>query len=107
MQAVLEAVRAGTTAPWAAWRYRLARRPWLLTVGGVVVLVAVLAGLSGNRLRDLLWPKPKPVRPTTLAVLPLQILTGKEEISYLGIGITDAIITQLANIGQLRVRPTN
>ncbi len=107
VRAALEAIRAGTVAPWAAWRYWLARRPWLLTVAGVVVLGAVLAGLSANRLRDLLWPAPKPVGPTTLAVLPLQILTGKQEISYLGIGITDAIITRLANIGQLRVRPTN
>ena len=107
VQAALEAIRAGTAAPWMAWRYRLARRPRLLMVCAVMVLVAVLAGISANSLRDLFWPKPKPVRPTTLAVLPLQILTGKEEISYLGIGITDAIITQLANIGQLRVRPTN
>jgi TolB-like protein/Tfp pilus assembly protein PilF/predicted Ser/Thr protein kinase len=106
VRAALEAIRAGT-APRAAWRYRLARRPWLLIAGGVVVLVAVLAGLSANRLRDLFWPGPRPARPTTLAVLPLRILTGKEEISYLGIGITDAIITQLANIGQLRVRPTS
>lgn len=107
VRAALEAIRAGTAAPWAAWRYRLARRPWLLMAGGVVVLAAVLAGLSANRIRDLFWLKPKAVRPTTLAVLPLQILTGKGEIGYLGIGITDAIITQLANIGQLRVRPTS
>jgi len=107
VQAALEAIRAGTAAPWAAWRYRLARRPWLLMAGSVVLLAAVLAGLSANRIRDLFWLKPKAVRPTTLVVLPLQILTGKGEIGYLGIGITDAIITQLANIGQLRVRPTS
>jgi TolB-like protein len=107
VRAALDAIRAGTMAPWAAWRYRLGRRPSLLMACGVVVLVAVLAGLSASRLRDLFWPGPRPGSHTTLAVLPLRILTGKEEISYLGIGITDAIITQLANIGQLRVRPTS
>ncbi len=107
VQAALEAIRAGTAAPWAALRYRLTRRHGLLLMAGVVVLLAVLAGLSANRLRDLFWPAPKPAGPTTLAILPLRILTAQEEISYLGIGISDAIITQLANIGQLRVRPTN
>jgi serine/threonine-protein kinase len=105
--AVLEAVQAGAVAPWVALRYRLARRPWLVLAAGVVVLAAVLAGLNASRLREWFWPAPKPAGPTTLAVLPLQVLTGKEEIGYLGVGITDAIITRLANIAQLRVRPTS
>jgi TolB-like protein len=50
---------------------------------------------------------PKTAAPTTLAVLPLQVLTEKEKIGYLGVGISDAIITRLANISQLRVRPTS
>ncbi len=107
VRAALEAIRKGTAASWGAWRYWLARRPRLWMVSGLVLLVAVLAGLTAHRLRDLFWSAPTPGGPITLAVLPLQILTGKEDIGYLGIGITDAIITRLANIGQLRVRPTN
>jgi serine/threonine-protein kinase len=107
VRAVLEAIQAGAVAPWVAWRYRLARRRWLALAAGVVVLVAVLAGLNASRLREWFWPAPRPAGPTSLAILPLQILTAKEEIGYLGVGITDAIITRLANIGQLRVRPTN
>jgi len=107
VQAALVAIQAGTAASWAAWRYRMVRRPWLLMMAGVVMIVAVLAGFFASSLRGLFWAIPKPAGPTTLAVLPLQILTGKEEISYLGVGITDAIITQLGNIRQLRVRPTN
>jgi len=107
VRAALEAIQAGAVAPWEVWRYRLARRPWLVLVTGVVVLVAVFAGLNANRLREWLWPAPRPAGPTTLAILPLQVLTAKEQIGYLGVGITDAIITRLANIGQLRVRPTS
>jgi TolB-like protein/Flp pilus assembly protein TadD len=35
------------------------------------------------------------------------VLTAPEEIGYLGIGIADTVITRLANIGQMRVRPTS
>jgi TolB-like protein len=40
-------------------------------------------------------------------VLPLQVLTARDQIGYLGVGISDAIITRLSNISQLRVRPTS
>jgi DNA-binding winged helix-turn-helix (wHTH) protein/TolB-like protein/Tfp pilus assembly protein PilF len=41
-----------------------------------------------------------------LAVLPLQVLTSGETEKYLGVGIADAVITQLANVPTLSVRPT-
>ena len=41
-----------------------------------------------------------------LAVLPLQVLTSGETEKYLGVGIADAVITQLANVRTLSVRPT-
>ena len=107
VKAALEAIQAGAVAPWESWRYRLARRRWWMLAAGVAALVAILVGLSAIGLREWFWPAPKPAGRTTLAVLPLQILTEKEETGYLGIGITDAIITRLANIGQLRVRPTS
>jgi TolB-like protein len=44
---------------------------------------------------------------TTLAVLPFVTLTPGGDLDFLRIGIADAIITQLANAKQLRVRPTS
>jgi len=41
-----------------------------------------------------------------LAVLPLKVLTSGETEKYLGVGIADAVITQLANVRTLSVRPT-
>jgi len=44
---------------------------------------------------------------TTLAVLPFLTLTPQADLDFLRVGIADAIITQLANARQLRVRPTS
>ena len=71
----------------------------LIALVGVLLVVRGLIGGGSN--------EPKPSEPVTLAVLPLQVLTAKEQIGYLGVGISDAIITRLANIAQLRVRPTS
>jgi TolB-like protein len=43
---------------------------------------------------------------TTVAVLPFQTLTLSEADQYLGVGLADAVITQLAGLPQLHVRPT-
>ncbi len=43
----------------------------------------------------------------TLAILPFRPLNAHDEIGFLGVGIPDAIITKLANIQQIRLRPTN
>jgi TolB-like protein/Tfp pilus assembly protein PilF len=41
-----------------------------------------------------------------LAVLPLKVLTAGDTEKYLGVGIADAVITQLANVRTLSIRPT-
>ena len=41
-----------------------------------------------------------------LAVLPLKVLTPGDTERHLGVGIADAVITQLANVRTLSVRPT-
>jgi serine/threonine-protein kinase len=80
-----------------------ARRRRLVTIGSASAL-AVIAGLYF--LRD--WPANRPTgNLTTLAVLPFQTLGASEESRILGMGIPDAIITRLANVRQLRVRPTS
>jgi len=65
----------------------------------------VLAGYAAWKL----WrPAPDaPGRETTLAVLPFQVITAPVEIGHLGVGIPDAIITRLANLTPIRLRPTS
>jgi TolB-like protein/Flp pilus assembly protein TadD len=66
-----------------------------------------LAGVS-YLARERLWQMEEtPVERIALAVLPFHVLTAPEDIGYLGIGIADTVITRLANIGQMRVRPTS
>ncbi|MEO1086001.1 MAG: winged helix-turn-helix domain-containing protein [Acidobacteriota bacterium] len=44
--------------------------------------------------------------PKALAVLPFRCLPEDEEARFLGLGMTDAMITSLSNVRQLSVRPT-
>jgi non-specific serine/threonine protein kinase len=88
---------------------RGSRRPRLraAALGGVALVGLFVALFALGVFNAGKTPIAKPTEPITLVVLPLQVLTGKEQIGYLGVGISDAIITRLANISQLRVRPTS
>jgi len=97
---VLGAVQAGAVAPWVAWRYRLARRPWLALVAALLVTVAVVVGLNVGGLRGRLFGGKTsiPVRSTRLAVLPFANLTGDPEQEFLSDGLTQEMITQLGRL---------
>ena len=43
----------------------------------------------------------------TLAVLPFTLIKADPEDEYLGLGLADALITRLSNVGQIVVRPTS
>ena len=43
----------------------------------------------------------------SIAVLPFQPLGGKTDEDFFGLGITDALITQLTRAGEIEVRPTS
>ncbi len=45
--------------------------------------------------------------PTSIAVLPFKIIGAKGDDEYLGLGLTDALITKLGNEHRLIVRPTS
>jgi serine/threonine-protein kinase len=82
------------------------RRRWRLVAG--VALAAALAGIGwiyATRPADRVMVAEGDH--TTLAVLPFVTLTPGGDLDFLRIGIADAIITQLANAKQLRVRPTS
>jgi TolB-like protein len=99
LRAVLEAIQTGTVAPWASWRYRLARRRWLALVAALLVAVAALLGLNVGGLRDRLFGKsPASLRTIRLAVLPFSNLTGDPEQEYLSDGLTQEMITQLGRL---------
>jgi serine/threonine-protein kinase len=85
----------------SAWR---ARRKVLWTAAGLLVAVLAMA-LAQNLIR--LWDQissragPSPIE--SIAVLPLQNLSGDPEQEYFANGMTEALITDLAKIGALKV----
>ena len=45
--------------------------------------------------------------PRSIAVLPFQSLTANTNEEFLGLGMTDALISKLSNIKELKIRPTS
>jgi len=76
----------------------------LLVAGAVVLLIGGLAYVFRDRLSRRTNASNEPI---TLAVLPFVPLSPAEEIGFLSTGLPDAIITRLANVHQIRVRPTS
>jgi eukaryotic-like serine/threonine-protein kinase len=77
---------------WSARRIAFA-----LTVAAL--LVAALALYQWRRAGD-----PSRAQTTTLAVLPFKVLTGAEDIGFLGIGVPDTIISRVALVRSIRVK---
>ncbi len=96
VRAALAALRTGTAATWAAWRYRLGRHRWLAPAAALVAIVAVLVGLDVGGLRG--WMTGSEARTIKLAVLPFENLTGDPEQEYLSDGLTDEMIAQLGRL---------
>ena len=103
VRAALEGIQAGGGTPWAAWRYRLARRPRLMLALAMVVLLSVLTTLNGGRLRRRFFGSASAPRIDSLAVLPLANLSGEPEQEYFADGMTEELITDLAKIRALKV----
>ncbi len=85
-------------------RFRENSRIWLALGGVLFLMIAAGAvwkfGFSASR-----RPEASGVR--TLAVLPFKPLAGSQRDAALEIGMADALITKLANLEQLTVRPTS
>jgi TolB-like protein/DNA-binding winged helix-turn-helix (wHTH) protein/Tfp pilus assembly protein PilF len=79
--------------PWVIWAVAF--------VLGVSVLVFLAANVRGSRDWLLGWSRPAPIR--SLAVLPIENLSRDPGEEYFTDGITDELITDLAQIGELRV----
>ena len=79
------------------------RRWWLLsTVAGTLTVSIVATWAWRSPIISILGSRPSPVI-RSLAVLPLENLTGDASQEYFADGMTDALITDLAQIGTLRV----
>jgi TolB-like protein/DNA-binding winged helix-turn-helix (wHTH) protein/tetratricopeptide (TPR) repeat protein len=75
---------------------------WAMAVA-LVFLVVLLAVLNAGRWREKLLARAAPARISSIAVLPLENLSGNPAEEYFADGITDALVTDLAQISSLRV----
>jgi serine/threonine protein kinase/TolB-like protein/pimeloyl-ACP methyl ester carboxylesterase/Flp pilus assembly protein TadD len=83
-------------------------RLFTLATAAVVAILAVLLGLNVAGLRDRAWRsvgavREPPVHIQSIAVLPLENLSGDAEQDYLVDGMTEALINELGKISALRV----
>jgi TolB-like protein/DNA-binding winged helix-turn-helix (wHTH) protein/Tfp pilus assembly protein PilF len=81
-------------------------RRWPLAMGGVaaaILLALMLFGLNVADLRDRLLGRTAPRSIQSIAVLPLENLSGDSSQEYFADGMTEALITDLSKIGTLRV----
>src|SRR5262245_13434080 len=82
-------------------RVTLRHRPAAVAITAVVVTAIVIgAGVGSGRWTRSRWTTP---RISSVAVLPLENLSQQPEGDYFADGITDALITDLARMGSLRV----
>jgi TolB-like protein/DNA-binding winged helix-turn-helix (wHTH) protein len=81
------------------WR-RIAIWAGTLAVAGTLIL---LLGLNAGGLRSRFWGRPKPFVIRSIAVLPLENLSGDSTQNYFTDGMTDALTTNLAEIADLTV----
>src|SRR5205085_2328002 len=76
----------------------------------VLACSLLLAALAAIVCFQLSRRSAQPTQPSTaigsLAVLPFKSWATESEDKYLGLGITDALITRLSNLNQVIVRPT-
>jgi TolB-like protein len=90
-------------APTISRRPDFSFRPGLLFgLGATALLVAILAFMPSESWRRLLG-KPAAPQIHSLAVLPLQNLSADPAQDYFSDGMTDALITDLAQMGSVRV----
>jgi len=77
---------------------------WIALAAVTAMLVAVFAANIGEvRTRTVNLLHPAPARISSLAVMPLESLSGDRDQEYFADGLTDDLITNLAKLGSTRV----
>lgn len=80
------------------------QKPWLLALAvTAAVLLALLVGLNVRGWRGRFSSHAMPGKIDSLAVLPLENLSGDKEQDYFADGMTEELIATLGKIGALRV----
>jgi TolB-like protein/DNA-binding winged helix-turn-helix (wHTH) protein/Flp pilus assembly protein TadD len=95
--------QTSSTSLAAASRARIPFRRWALVLVGLLVLSVLLLGLNAGGLRERLSGNGNPTRIQSLAVLPLENISGDASQDYFADGMTESLITDLAKIDALRV----
>jgi len=96
----------GGAVPDKSHRNRAPRRGLTAMAGGFVLLLAIaiiLSVLNMGDIRDRLTGRVRPPQIRSIAVLPLAMVSGDQQENYFADGVTEALITELAQIGELRV----
>jgi TolB-like protein/Tfp pilus assembly protein PilF len=89
-----------TSVPWT----QSARRPLAaLILPILLVLFGLIIARYGGSVRDSILQRSSPVQVHSLAVLPLENLSGDVEQEYFADGMTAELITELAKISSIRV----
>ncbi|HSC78145.1 MAG TPA: protein kinase [Candidatus Acidoferrales bacterium] len=104
VRAALEAIATGAAVPGRQAQHRAKRRwvPAMAVVVFVVFLLAALVGLNVGGLRNRLFGPATP-KIESLAVLPLENLSGDPEQEYFADGMTEALITEFSKISALKI----
>jgi len=100
----VETAERPATIPAATGSPTSLKIPWALTTGLTLAAVAVLLFASNSdKLRTRIFAKSRAHEIRSIAVLPLENLSKDPSQDYFSEGITDALTTELAQIGALRV----
>jgi TolB-like protein/DNA-binding winged helix-turn-helix (wHTH) protein len=78
-------------------------RPLMFGAIGAALLAAALVAFRSSGFRQRILPRATPPTIHSLAVLPLENLSGDPSQEYFADGMTDALTTDLAQIGSLKV----
>jgi TolB-like protein/DNA-binding winged helix-turn-helix (wHTH) protein/Tfp pilus assembly protein PilF len=91
--------------PGGAIRETPLRRPWVVALAAAIVVVAlgVVFGLNVVGLRERVLGRTASPQIRSIAVLPLENLSGDPGQEYFADGMTEALITDLGKISALRV----
>jgi len=92
-----------TALPAVVRRAQAPRRLILIGIAAITACVLLILGFNLGGLRGRLLGQPVAGDITSIAVLPLENLTGDPEQEYFVDGMTEALITELGKISALRV----
>jgi TolB-like protein len=99
VRAAIDAIGLGAGVSWTVVRDRLQRRPWLAAGVAAAILAGAAAALEREQIRARFGHA---ARVESVAVLPLENLSGDTAQDYFADGMTEVLSTDLARLGGLK-----